>query len=59
MSFMDAANYDSIIQKVNEANEDAEDDPNDALPLIAEVAEEERGTIKFSNNRQGNEEMEF
>lgn len=56
---MDAANYDSIIQKVNEANEDAEDDPNDALPLIAEVAEEERGTIKFSNNRQGNEEMEF
>jgi hypothetical protein len=29
---MDAGNYDSMIQKVNEANEDAEDDPNDTLP---------------------------
>jgi hypothetical protein len=32
MSFMDVGNYDSMIKRVNEANEDAEDDPNDALP---------------------------
>ena len=32
MSFMDAGNYDSMIKRVNETNEDAEDDPNDALP---------------------------
>ena len=32
MSFMDVGNYDSMIKRVNEANEDTEDYPNDALP---------------------------
>lgn len=41
-------NYDSIIQRVNEANEENEDEnENNDLPQIAELDDEERGTMIF------------
>lgn len=41
------SNYDSVIQRVNEIEEENEADENE-LPEIEEVAEEERGTMTFS-----------